>query len=108
MRACSHSAAAETGGAVAVALGAVALRLASAAFGGVAGGLPRFTCEVAFLPAFGVERVEIGAAVAVDLVLALAVPPAFTAAAMASAVARSFLWLFDGRNGEGGERKELA
>jgi hypothetical protein len=43
--------------------------------------------------------------VAIELVLALAPTPAFAAVPTASSVARSGLWLFDGRNGEGGERE---
>ena len=42
---------------------------------------------------------------AVDLVPALAVPPALASAAAASSVSRSGFWLFDGRNSEGGERE---
>jgi hypothetical protein len=90
--------------AVAVSLGAVAFRFAAAAPGRT-GGLPRFKCEASPLPALGVERVEIGAAVAVDLLPALTVPPALASAAAASSVARSGFWLFDGRNSEGGERE---
>ena len=61
--------------------GAVALRLANSALGGVAGGLPRFACEPPLFSSFGVERVEIGTAVAIDLVLAPAPTPALAAAA---------------------------
>ena len=105
LRACSHSAAAET-------VAPLPWLSAPLSFGlrprrlGRRRRPPALHVRAAFLPSFGVERVEPGPVPTVDLVLALVPPPALAAASSAvDRCAASGLWLFNGRNGEGGERE---